>query len=483
MASDNKDISSGATPLPDSRQRGSAQAGHEGLPTPRRWLAVVSVSLGTILTTISGSMINVALPVLARDFHVSSSSTVLIVTVYQLVLMMTLLPFSALGDRFGHRAMYQYGQLVFVVATLLSFFANSLPFLVLVRGFQAAGAAAAMSVSSALIREIYPSRQLGRGLSLNTVMAASFASLAPSVGGAILSFARWPWLFAILVPFGIFSILIGHRSLPEPVIHEGNFDVLGAVLCAATFGLAVIGLESGLHGDSPVISSALVVLGVTIGVFFVRREKEQPRPMLPIDLLQQRDIAWPVVGLFAAYVASMIVMVNLPFRLQQEYHYTPAAAGTVLAVWPLVSLFVAPTSGLLSDRYPAAILGAIGMVIAIVGLTALALLPVAPTRLDLAWRILICGLGFGMFFSPNARQIIAAAPRPRIAAAGALSTTTRGASQTLGATIAGGLLAAGLGNGPASGFVAAGLAAVAGVCSLIALRPSSRVAIEDLPEF
>jgi DHA2 family multidrug resistance protein-like MFS transporter len=454
------------------------------LPARRRAFAVVSVSLGTILTTISATMINVALPTLARDFHVSASSTVLIVTVYQLVLMMTLLPFSALGDRFGHRAMYQYGQAVFVAATLLSFFANSLAFLVLVRGFQAAGAAAAMSVSSALIREIYPSRQLGRGLSLNTVMAASFASLAPSVGGAILSVARWPWLFAILVPFGLLSILVGRKSLPDPVIHQGSFDVLGAVLCAATFGLAVVGLESALHGDSPVISWAVVALGVGIGVVFVRREGTQPRPMLPVDLLQRRDIALPVVGLFAAYVSSMIIMVSLPFRLQQGLHFTPAGTGAVLAIWPLVAMFVAPTSGLLSDRFPAAVLGAIGMVIAIAGLVGLALLPAAPTRLDLAWRIMLCGVGFGMFHSPNVRQIIASAPRPRIAAAGALTTTTRGASQTLGATVAGALLAAGLGNGPAAGLVAAGLAGVAGICSLIVLRPrSARLGVEDLPEF
>jgi len=355
---------------------------HEGLAAPRRWLAVASVSLGTILTTISGSIMNVALPTLAVDFDVSPSSTVLVVTIYQLVLMMTLLPFSALGDRIGHRRIYQYGQMVFVAATLLSFFANSLPFLVLVRGFQAVGAAGALSVSAALIREIYPTGQLGRGLAFNTVMAASFASAAPSVGGAILSVARWPWLFAALVPFGLFSILIGRRSLPDPVVHHSAFDVPGAVLCAATFGLTVAGIESGLHGDSPVISFAIVLLGVAIGVVFVRRELVQRRPMLPVDLLRRRDIGLPMIGLFAAYLASMIVTVNLPFRLQHGFHFSPASVGAVLAVWPLVMMFVAPASGMMSDRYPAALLGGIGMMIAVAGLVCLALLPASPTWLD-----------------------------------------------------------------------------------------------------
>jgi len=456
---------------------------HDGLPSPRRQRAVFALTLGTIITTISGSMVNVALPVLAREFHVTSAATVLVVTVYQLVLMMTLLPFSALGDRFGHRAIYQFGLLVFVASTLLSFFANSLPFLVLIRAFQAAGAAGAMSVSSALIREIYPASRLGRGLGLNTVMAASFATLAPSVGGAILSVAHWPWLFASLVPFGVLSIIAGRKALPDPVIHQTSFDVLGAVLCAATFGFAVIGLESAMHGDSPVISWAVVALGLGIGVVFIRRELVQPRPMLPVDLLRHRAIALPITGLFAAYLASMIVMVNLPFRLQQGFHFSPAATGAVLAIWPFVSMFVAPTSGMLSDRYPAGALGALGMGLALAGLAGLAFLPDLPDRFELAWPVVLCGVGFGLFFSPNSRQIIAAAPRPRMAAAGALTTTTRGAAQTLGASIAGAVLAVGLGDSPMSALIAAALAGVAGLCSLLALRArGSSLAIEDMPD-
>ena len=274
----------------------------DGLPRPRRYAAVAAVSLGTILTTIDGTIVNVALPTLARDLHVQPSSAVLVITIYQLVLMMTLLPFSALGDRFGHRASYQFGQMVFVVATLLCFFARSLPFLVLVRGFQALGAAAAMSVSSAMIRHIYPLSRLGRGLSFNTVIAASSGALAPTAGGAILAVARWPWLFAIVVPFGLLSILIGRTSLPQGTLRDDPYDVLGAVMYAATFGLSISGLESAVNGDSPVISAALVALGVALGVFFVRRELDQSRPVLPVDLLRLSHIALPCIGSLAAFL-------------------------------------------------------------------------------------------------------------------------------------------------------------------------------------
>lgn len=456
---------------------------NDGLRGARRWWAILSLTLGTILTTISGSMIGIALPTLSRDLHVADSASVLVVTIYQLILMMTLLPLSALGDRLGHRAVYQGGLAIFVVATLLSFFAKSLPFLLVVRAFQALGAAGAMSVSAALIRQIYPAAKLGRGLSLNTVMAAGFATLAPTVGGMILAVARWPWLFAALVPFGVLSIIAGRKALPDPVIHDTPFDVSGAVLCAATFGLTVVGLESGLHGDSPVISAALVLLGLGIGVAFVRRELTQERPMLPVDLLGKRDIALPTIALFAGYLSSMSIMLVLPFTLQQGYGLSPATAGAVLASWPLVTLFVAPASGALSDRYPSGLLGGIGMVIGVAGLLSLAFLPPSPSYFDLVWRILLCGAGFGMFYSPNARQIVAAAPNHRTAAAGALTTTVRGSAQTLGATAVAGLLAAGLGIGPVAAYVAAGLAALAGICCFLGLRPPTRhLAIEELPE-
>src|SRR5580700_8201373 len=135
-----------------NRNAAEAPASSDGLPKPRIYAAITAVSFGTAVTSIDGTIATIALPTLSKDLHVEPSAAVLVVTVYQLVLMMTLLPFSALGDRVGHRVIYQYGQMLFVAATLLGFFARSLPFLLLVRAFQAIGAAAAMSVSMALIR-------------------------------------------------------------------------------------------------------------------------------------------------------------------------------------------------------------------------------------------------------------------------------------------------------------------------------------------
>lgn len=454
----------------------------DGLPAPRRYTAILALSLGTILTTVDGTIVNVALPTLARDLGATPSASVLVVTVYQLVTMMALLPCSAIGDRIGHRTLYQYGQALFVIASLLCFFAESLPFLVLVRGFQALGAAAALSVAPAMIRAIYPADRLGRGLSLNTLIASVAASIAPAVGGAILTVASWPWLFAAVVPFGVFSILIGRKALPEAKRNTDPFDTAGAVLCAATFGLSVFGLESAVNGDSPVVSAAMVLLGVAVGTVYLRRARGQPRPVLPVDLLRIRAIALPCLGSLAAYLGLMMLSVALPFRLQQFHGFSPVEAGAALAPLPVMSIVVAPLAGLLSDRYPAGLLGAIGMTIGTAGLVLLALLPGDAGNLDVIWRVGVVGLGFGMFFSPNARQIVAAAPLTRTAAAGALFSTTRGLGQTLGATTIAALLALGLGAGPVPALVAAGLALVAGICSLAVLGPRPPAKPDDNAE-
>ena len=443
----------------------------DGLPKPRRFLAIAAVSAGTALVVIDGAIATVALPTIARDLGVQASAAVSVVTVYQLILVMMLLPFSGLGDRIGLKRMYQVGQLVFTIATLLCFFAESLPFLLIVRAAQALGAAATLSVSSALVRSIYPSDQLGRGLGINSVVVSSAAAIAPTLGGLVLAIAPWPWVFASAVPFAILSLVLG-RALPDPPKREGTFDVVGAGMCAAMFGLVIGGLESSVHGDSPVVSAAIVLAGIAVGVVFVRRERGAAAPILPIDLLGRPVLALSSLGAFTAFVASMTLLLSLPFRLQQGYGFAPSEVGAAIAPWPLTTMVVAPLAGWLSDRYPAGLLGGIGMTLAITALLCLAWLPADPSYVDIAWRMSLCGAGFGMFLSPNARLIIGSTPRDRAAAAGGLISTTRMVGQTTGATLVAALLAAGVGDGSVPALVGAALALVAGLCSVARLRPS-----------
>ncbi len=444
----------------------------DGLPLPRRYAAIGAISFGTALIIIDGGVANVALPTIARDLHVDSSAVVSIVTIYQLMLVMLMLPFAGLGERIGLKRMYQLGQLIFTVATLLCFFAKSLPFLLIVRAAQAIGAAAALSLSSALLRQVYPAKQLGRGLGINSVVVSSSAAAAPTIGGLVLAVAPWPWVFASAVPFAIASLILG-RALPDPPKRDEPFDVIGAVMCAATFGLIIGGAESAVHGDSPVVSAAIVALGIIVAILFVRREKGEERPILPIDLLARPVLALSVVGAYTAFIASMTLLISTPFRFH-DMGFTAAEIGAAIAPWPLTNMVVAPLAGWLSDRVPAGILGGVGMAVSIAALLLIAFMPVDPSYFDIAWRMALCGSGFGMFLPPNARLIIGSAPTERAAAAGGLVSTVRLVGQTTGATLVSALLALGVGSGRTPALVAASLALVAGLCSLARLRPSIR---------
>jgi MFS transporter, DHA2 family, multidrug resistance protein len=445
----------------------------DGLPTPRRYLAILAISTGTALAVIDGSVVTVALPTLAHDLGVHASTAVLVVTVYQLVLVMTLLPFSALGSRIGLRRLYQYGQLAFLVATVLCFFARNLPLLLLVRAIQALGAGAALSVSSALIRSTYPARQLGRGLGIGNVVVSSSIALAPTLGGLVLSVATWPWIFAAASPLALLSLLLGRKALPDPVPRDEPYDVRAAVLCALTFGLIISGLESAVHGGPPLVAAALVGIGAVIAVVFVRRELQSKIPILPVDLLMRPVVGLSALGGLLVFIASMTFMLSLPFRLQQHYGFAPSEVGAMITPWPLAILLIGPIAGMLSDRFAAGLLGGIGMAVAIAGLLSLAFLPTHLSHVDLVWRMALTGAGFGMFAVPNARLIIHSAPHQRAASAGGLISTTRLTGQTLGATVLAALLSVGVGTGPVPALLAAGLALLAGICSLA--RMSAKV--------
>ncbi|WP_317930097.1 MFS transporter [Halioxenophilus sp. WMMB6] len=445
----------------------------QGLPFPRRIVAVFALCSGGLTLMIDASIANIVLPTLAQDLQVKSSEAVMVVTAYQLILAMTLMPLAALGERIGHRRLYCAGLIIHSLAALLCLQADSLPLLIAARALQAVGTASAMSVAFGLIRAVYPPHQLGKGMAINTIANASGTALAPVVGGLVLTFASWHWVFAAAVPFSLVTLLFS-RYLPAPEPQPHPFDRRGALLCAITFGLVIGGLE--MTSGGPGLPLALLVLAVGIGAawLFVKHELQQEHPVLPVDLLTQPPLALALISNFATVLGSMTLLIFLPFLLQHRFGYSPAAVGGLLAFYALASVMIAPTSGYLSDRIPVAILCTAGMAVAATGLILLALLPEAPSRVDIAWRLWVCGAGFGMFFSPNARLVIGSAPMRRAASAGSMVTTSRMLGQATGATLVAGLLALGLGDGNAPIFCALALILTSGSICVVRLLGERR---------
>lgn len=417
------------------------------------------------------SIANIVLPSLAAELQVESSDAVLIVTAYQLILAMALMPFAAIGERIGLGRLYCCGLLLHGFAGYFCFSADSLGTLLAARSFQAIGAAASLSVAFGLLRAIYPLEHLGKGMSINTIANAGGTALAPVVGGLVLSTLGWHWVFVAAVPFSLLSLLFA-RALPDPESETQPFDGWGAALCAATFGLVVTGLQLTTQKSGMLVPGAMLVLGGVIAWAFVSYERKVTRPILPIELLATPKLAVAVVANFSAVIGSMVILVFVPFMLQQTLGFSPAAVGGMLASYAMASVMVAPVSGYLSDYVPVNPLCVAGMLMSTAGLLLLATLPEGSGKGDIAWRLWLCGAGFGMFFSPNARLIIAAAPKSLAASAGSMVTTVRMLGQAIGATLTAGLLALGFGDSSVPLICAAALVAFAGICKTLRWRAS-----------
>lgn len=456
-----------AAAAPVTRQVAAAIE-QDGLPMPRRLFAVVAVSVSIAITVLDSAMVNVALPGIARTLGIAPASATWLLNAYQLTVVTTLLPLASLGETLGFRPVFLGGFALFGLASLGSALAPGFEALLACRILQGLGAAAVMSLTAGMIRHIYPLRQLGRAIGINAMVVATAGASAPSLAAAILTVAPWQALFAVHVPVSILGILVGWRSLPD---HPGTgrpFDWPSACLNILSFGLFFLGIDLVLH--APLAAVLLIPGGIGAGVLLVRRQLSQPAPLLPIDLLRIRVIAFSVAASVCAFSAWYASYVSLPFLLQGA-GISQAGTGLIMTPWPLGMAFGAPIAGRLSDRVPTAFLCAFGMVALATGLGTVANLPLLGNGLMVGALMALCGAGFGCFTTPNNRTMLGSAPKARAGGAGGMQATARLLGTTLGTTVVGLCFQLAGPAGPRTALLAAiGFALSAGALSLTRRR-------------
>jgi len=451
----------------------------DGLPLPQRYWAISTLVIGMVVSVLDTAIVNIALPTIARDLDTGAAQSIWIINAYQLAVVISLLPLASLGDIFGYRRIYTIGFAVFTCAALVSALSNSLAMLALGRALQGVGAAGMMSVNTALVRFTYPRRQLGRGIAMTAVAVSVSSAAGPSVASAILAVASWPWLFAINVPIGLVTFLLSLRFLPLNPPSEHRFDMASAVLSALSFALLIAGINGIGHGQAAKFVAIELIGAVITGIILVRRQASLSLPLLPVDLFRRPLFALSVTASVCTFVAQGIIFVTLPFYFQDVLGRSQVATGLLMTPWPVMVTIIAPIAGRLADRYSAGILGGMGLSVLTIGFVLLATLPSHPSAFDIVWRIVICGLGFGFFQSPNNRAIIVSAPRERSGGAGAIQSTARLLGQTIGAALVAlifGLAGPSGGTSPAVAILlAAGFSAAAAIASVSRLLAIVRV--------
>ena len=409
----------------------------DGLHRPRIYYAVISIFCGIFLSVVDGNICNVALPTIAQQLGVSSADSIWVVNAFQLVIMMTLLPFSTLGELYSYKKVYLGGVAVFTVASVFCTLSRSLPMLIASRAFQGLGASMMMSVNTSIAKLVFPKRHLGKGVSINATVVALSAVSGPSIAAGILSVAPWPWLFAINIPVGVITFLMGWRFLPDNPTHVvgRKFNFQDALLNAVVFGLLIGCIELYSHDGRLTTVLVGVAFLLVSGWFYVRTQLRRKYPMLPFDLLRIPMFSMSVITSIVSYTAQMLALVGMPFLLLHTFGMNAVETGVVMTAWPFIVMFVAPLSGSLSGKVHPGLLGGFGLLLMSAGCFLLSYIPEDASHLDIAWRLMMCGAGFGFFQSPNNHLLLSSAPNHRAGSASGMLSTARLTGQATGAAL------------------------------------------------
>ncbi|HET7095479.1 MAG TPA: DHA2 family efflux MFS transporter permease subunit, partial [Thermomicrobiales bacterium] len=311
------------------------------------------------------------------------------------------------------------------------------------RVLQAVGGAMLQAMGPAIVTRTFGPRERGTALGLNSVSVSLGLSAGPTLGGVLTQFASWRWIFYINVPIGIFAILWAWRVVDREVSGtQQTFDIPGAALSFGGLFALLLALVQGQSWgwSSPPVIGLLVAAAALIAAFVVV-ELRRSQPMLDLRLFAIRSFWAGNVSLLIVFAGLFTATFLMPFFLQDGQGFSPVVAGLLLTPVPLTTLVLAPISGALSDRIGSRIPATLGAAVMALGLYLLTGLTVDSSPRDIVWRLVVLGVGQGMFFSPNSSAILGSVPRPRLGTASATLAQMRINGQALGIAAAGAIVA------------------------------------------
>jgi EmrB/QacA subfamily drug resistance transporter len=461
-------------------------------PSPNLVLAIVS--LGIFMTVLDLFIVNIAFPNIERDFTGSSlSSLSWILNGYAIVFAALLVPAGRIADRFGQKRVFVSGLALFTLASVLCAAATSVPFLIIARVIQAAGAAAVTPTSLALLLTAMPAEKRTWALGIWTAVGGVGAAAGPTVGGLLVS-ANWRWVFLVNLPIGIVTTLVASRTLTEQRNDAKGTrpDLLGSLLLIFSVGALSLGIVQGPDwgwGSPKVIGTLLVTLVSMLG--FGYRSTHHPSPIVEPALIKVRTFSASSISALLFNASFSILLLGLVQFLTGVWGYSALKTGLAISPGPLMVPLIAPRSQLVVRR-----LGAMGTVLlgttlfGVAGLFWYVQTGVEPNYLaEILPGLVIGGIGFGMALPVLIGTAVRSLPAERFATGSAVVTMARQIGTVLGISVLIVILDS-AGRDIISAFhqgwlVMAGLSFAAGASALFlrrgASQPSESPAMAEVP--
>ncbi|MBI0092279.1 MFS transporter [Lactobacillus sp. M0403] len=399
-----------------------------------RWWILVAVGLFTFMSTLDGTIVNIALPVISKNLNISMSQSEWVVSLYLIVVCSFILFFGKLSDLHGKIKIFRLGAIFFIAGSLLSGFRVNLVFLLVSRAIQAFGAAMTMATNNGIITEIFPSTERGKALGTIGSFVALGSIAGPGLGGLILSHLSWSYIFWLNVPVGIIAAIIGAIFLPKDITFtnavldkKGSFGfALGMI---TLFGGVFLGQQLGFT-SVPVLS--MLIIGLISFIWFVYTENHTTNPLLQFNLFKNPDFSVSLLCALLIFITNFFFNVVTPFYLENALHLAPSQAGIILMILPVVQLFAAPVAGTLSDKIGPKLITFIGLVLLLVSQIGYSLCNLHSSIWLFIISIAIMGLGSGIFSSPNNSLVMSSVEQKDLGVAGSINSLSRNLGMVIG---------------------------------------------------
>lgn len=368
-------------------------------------VALFITTLAAFLSPFGISSVNIALPFIGQEFRMDAILLGWVNTAYLLATAMFLVPFGKVADIHGRKRMFTYGILTFTLASVGSAISVSATMLICFRIVQGIGAAAIFCIGAAILTSLFPSRELGRVLGINVAAVYLGASAGPFLGGFLTQYLGWRSIFIVNVLLGSIIIsLISWKLKGEWQEAVGEkFDLNGSII----FSLTLLLIMYGFSQLSTMLGVWLILPGCLGLLVFIKREMKVENPVLDINLFRNnRVFAFSNLAAFINYGATFAVTFLLSLYLQYIKKLAPENAGLILMSQPVIQTLFSPFSGKLSDRIEPGIVASIGMMMTALGLFLLAFVNEGTTLGFIVASLMLLGLGFALFSSPNTNAVM-----------------------------------------------------------------------------
>jgi len=412
------------------------------------WLVLVVLTTGFFMILLDTTIVNVAIPAMSKGLNATLDEILWVLNAYILVYAVLLIPAGRLGDLFGQRNMFALGLAVFTLASAVCGFSQNSTELIAARIVQGVGGALLTPQTLAILTSIFPPERRGAAFGIWGGVAGLATIAGPTIGGALITYFDWPWIFFINVPIGIGAFIATFLIVPDlrPGRRQG-WDLVGVALATAGLFGIVFGLIEGQRYNWGEIASYGITIpeviggGVALMIVFVVWEYFQKQPLVPLSLFEERNFA--VTNWIAAAISFGMLSMFLPVTiyLQSVRGFSALAAGLTFAPMSLTSMIIAPFAGRLADRIGGKYILMSGISLFTVGFSLVAYVA-GPDSTWITFLVpaIIAGAGMGMTFAPMTTVAMRnIQPRMAGAASGVLNTT-RQLGAAIGSAVVGGLL-------------------------------------------